>query len=268
MHEPHLKAMAALLRRCQPRHDLYTVFGDCMEAMAISIANSVDHEQREAREARYLAIVAQYDRNIVETFPQILAELVSALEAGTGDVLGPLFHDLELHNKERRQYFTPYAISRCMAEIAVSDVASARAIIDEHGFMTAMEPACGAGSMIVALADVLRGLRINYQRHLHVTAIDIDPRAVHMAYTQLSLLHIPAHLIVGNSLSGEHREHWYTPAHILGGWNGRLADRMRRLPVQALSPSPITVPALSASDRQGGAAAAHPNVEPRQLRLF
>ncbi|WP_454883021.1 SAM-dependent DNA methyltransferase [Sphingomonas oryzagri] len=183
-------------------------------------------------------------------------------------MLGPLFHELELHTKARGQYFTSYAISRCKAEIAVADAASARAIIDEHGFMTAMEPACGAGSMIVALADVLRGLGINYQRHLHVTAIDIDPRAVHMAYAQLSLLHIPAHLIVGNSLSGEYREHWYTPAHILGRWNGRLADTTRRPPVRAPSPPPITVPALPVSDRQGAAAATHPNVASRQLSLF
>lgn len=82
MHEPHLKAMAAMLRRCQPRHDLYTVFGDCMEAMAISIANSVDHKQHETREARYLAIVCRYNRDIVETFPHGPAELVRALEVG------------------------------------------------------------------------------------------------------------------------------------------------------------------------------------------
>lgn len=56
-----------------------------------------------------------------------------------------------------------------------------------------------------------------------MTAIDIDPRAVHMAYAQLSLLHVPARLIVGNALSGEIREQWFTPAHILGGW-ARLAS--------------------------------------------
>ena len=46
MHKPHVKAMAALLRRSQPRHDLYTVFGDCMEAMAIAMANSIDLRAR------------------------------------------------------------------------------------------------------------------------------------------------------------------------------------------------------------------------------
>ncbi|GBQ21633.1 hypothetical protein AA12717_0951 [Gluconacetobacter sacchari DSM 12717] len=52
---------------------------------------------------------------------------------------------------------------------------------------------------------------------MHVTAIDVDPRAAHMAFVQFSLLHIPATVIVGNSLTLETREYWFTPAHILGG---------------------------------------------------
>lgn len=53
--------------------------------------------------------------------------------------------------------------------------------------------------------------------YMHVTAIDVDPRAAHMAFVQFSLLHIPATVIVGNSLTLETREYWFTPAHILGG---------------------------------------------------
>ena len=230
MHEPNLKAMAALLRRSQPRHDLYTVFGHCMEAMALAMANSVDLRQRGPREARYLEIVGRYQPDVLDLFPRILAELVRALEAGPGDVLGALFHDLELHNKARGQFFTPYTLSRFMAGVTIGNPESVKAIICDHGFVTAMEPACGAGSMVIALAEAMRNLGINYQRHLHVTAIDIDPRAIHMAYVQFSLLHVPAHLMVGNSLSGETAEHWYTPAHILGGWNARLACRRRHEP--------------------------------------
>ncbi len=184
MHEPYLKAMAALLRRSQPRHDLYTVFGHCMEAMALAMANSVDLRQREPREARYLDIVGHYRPDVIGLFPRVLAELVQALEVGPGDVLGALFHELELHNKARGQFFTSYTLSRFMAQVTIGDSESVKAIIRDHGFVTAMEPACGAGSMVIALAEAMRDLGINYQRHLHVTAIDIDPRAIHMAYVQ------------------------------------------------------------------------------------
>lgn len=43
-----------------------------------------------------------------------------------------------------------------------------------------------------------------------------------MAYVQFSLLHLPAVVVVGNALTLEEREHWFTPAHVLGGWTGRL----------------------------------------------
>ena len=272
MHQPHIKAMAALLRRSQPRHDLYAVFGDCMEAMAIAMANSVDVHQREPREVRYLDIVRRYRPDVIDLFPQILGELVRALEAGPGDVLGALFHDLELHSKARGQYFTPYTLSRFMAQAVVGDPENVKEIIAQHGFVTAMEPACGAGSMVIALAEAMRDIGHNYQRHLHVTAIDIDPRAIHMAYIQFSLLHIPAHLMVGNALSGEKQDHWFTPAHILGGWTARLALCQRREPVAGAaqratiatgptSPSQVTVPPSH-----------EPGVSqrsmPRQLSLF
>ncbi|MDE8652164.1 N-6 DNA methylase [Novosphingobium sp. H3SJ31-1] len=262
--------MAALLRQCQPRHDLYTVFGHAIEAMAIAVANSVDLRQREIREQRYLAIVGRYDRAIVEMFPQIMAELVLALEAGPGDVLGALFHDLELHNKARGQFFTPYSISRMMADVTLGDPGSVKAIITEHGFVSAMEPACGAGSMVIALAEAMGKIGINYQRHLHVTAIDIDPRAVHMAYAQLSLLHVPAHLMVGNSLSNEIREHWYTPAHILGGWNARLAARklVRAEDISAMPPARERVTSAAAIPPPPNPLPASSPAMPRQLSLF
>lgn len=53
-------------------------------------------------------------------------------------------------------------------------------------------------------------------------AQDIDSRGVHMAYLQLSLLHIPAVVILGNTLLVEERERWHTPAHILGLWQQKL----------------------------------------------
>lgn len=46
-----------------------------------------------------------------------------------------------------------------------------------------------------------------------------------MSYLQLSLLHIPAVVIHGNSLSLQVWSRWHTPAHVLGGWRRRLERR-------------------------------------------
>lgn len=45
-----------------------------------------------------------------------------------------------------------------------------------------------------------------------------------MTYLQLSILHISAIIILGNTLLMEERDLWYTPAHILGGWNYKLGN--------------------------------------------
>ena len=261
-HAPHVKAALRLLQHCARRHDRYVLFSDCMELMALAIANSVDLTARDRRETRYLEIVRRYDRDTIAALPRVLAEVTMALEAEPGDILGQIFTELEIHNSNRGQFFTPYPVCRMMAAATLCDAADARAIIAEKGYTTAMEPACGAGAMVIALAQAMREADINYQRHLHVTAVDIDPRAVHMAYIQFSLLHIPALVIVGNSLSGEMQEHWFTPAHILGGWTARLAVHGP----QRLARS--DTPPDAGDDQLHDARPSPPAGSPRQLSLF
>lgn len=237
---PHIKAIVKLLEGCRYRHDVYTVFSDCMETMAIACSNAVDHSQFAKREARYLEIVRRYDSDVLAFFPKILAEVTMAMQAEPGDVLGAVFGQLELSNTSRGQFFTPFELCRLMARLQIGDGADARAIIDREGYVSASEPACGAGAMIIALAEAMHDAGINYQRHLHVVAVDVDPRAAHMAYVQFTLLHIPAVVIVGNTLAMEEREHWYTPAHVLGGWSGRLAARKAR-DSAAVSPHQVVI---------------------------
>jgi len=117
----------------------------------------------------------------------------------------------------------------------IGEKADLEARIAERGFVTAQEPTSGSGAMVVALAHEMRELGINYQRHLHVTAVDVDPKCVHMSYLQFSLLHIPAVVIHGNSLSLENFGRWYTPAHILGGWTWTLRRQVESGPPQEIS---------------------------------
>lgn len=248
MSTQHLKSIVKLFESCRYRHDLYTVFSDWCACAAISFSNAMDFQQREAREARYMEIIGRYERDVIDTFPKILGEVVMALEAAPQDILGATFHELELHNTARGQFFTPYELCRLMAKMTIGTAEDVQKTIGERGFITAQEPAIGAGATIIALAEAIKDLGINYQQHLHVAAIDIDPRAVHMAYVQFSLMHIPAHVIVGDTLRLEFREDWYTPAHIMGLWSGRLASdraaqRAAMPDVEALPVPPAPQPA-------------------------
>ncbi|WP_207900507.1 class I SAM-dependent methyltransferase [Shinella sp. JR1-6] len=225
MSTQHLKTISKLFESLRYRHDLYTVFSDWCACAAIAISNAIDVRQREAREARYLDIVRRYQKDELAIFPQILGEVTMALETAPQDILGATFHELELHNKARGQFFTPYELCLMMAKINIGGFDDLQKVINAHGYVTAHEPAVGAGATIIALAEAIKDLGINYQRKLHVVAVDVDPRAVHMAYIQFSLLHIPAQVIVGDTLRMEFREDWFTPAHILGFWSGRLAAK-------------------------------------------
>jgi hypothetical protein len=104
----HAQNIVKLLGSASYRYDRYQVFSDCMAAMAYTLSNSMDLPHRQEREAKYMEIVGRYkdDLSIIrETFPHVLAEVTMALEEEPQDVLGRTFHELELHNRDRGQFF-------------------------------------------------------------------------------------------------------------------------------------------------------------------
>lgn len=217
----HENMFYRLARQNSHRHRIFDVFGDFCEMLAIEFSQAVDHTQREQRGARYAALQQKYDRSERERFAQMTACLVNALEFGMSDCLGTLFMGMDLGNAGTGQFFTPYEVSRLTAQMTLL---GADELIARKGFITLSEPACGAGGMVVAAADTLRSMGVNYQECMHVTAVDIDRTACHMAYIQMSLLHIPGIVIHGNALAPQRPwEQWFTPAHVLGRWDGRLA---------------------------------------------
>ena len=200
------------------KHDIYNVFRDFCELCAISISNAVLPDAK--REGHYLDIVKRYDAESTALFPKLLAELTLAMEVSLDDHLGKAFNELEQSNKDRGQFFTPYSISRLMADLTVDTSLQKR--IKQQGFVTVGEPACGSGGMIIALCHAMMDKGINYQQAMHVTAWDVDPRAAHMTYVQLALVHCPAIIVQGNTLTQEVKDVWRTPAHVMGFWDHKL----------------------------------------------
>lgn len=257
----HQKELVKLISGLAYRHSQWQVFSDFAEMAAISISNAVDLAQSQTREERYMQIIQRYRADELAKFPQMLAALTMAMEEEPADVLGRTFHDLELHNKWAGQFFTPYHVCRMMAKMTIGDKADVEARIAARGFVTASEPAAGSGAMVIALAHEMRDAGINYQRHLHVTAVDVDAKCVHMAYLQFALLHIPAIIVHGNSLSLEEFGRWYTPAHIMDGWNWKL--KREALPGDAHEIERPPEPAASSPRRDDD-----PPAGPAQLTLF
>lgn len=249
------KELVALIKGMAPRWGFRDVFTDFIELSSLSISNVVDKAQFDAREARYLQIAKKYPREDMERFPRMLACLTLAMEqccaAGElEDVLGSLYMTLDLGNDRAGQVFTPYQISQLMAGVLVGGADAAQAEVRTKGFVDLMEPTCGAGGMVIAMADALRTAGLNYQQSMHATCVDIDLRCVHMTYLQLSLLHIPAIVLHGNSLSNEVWSRWYTPSHLLGGWRQRITERREREPARVAQPRPLRADDAPAEQRQ------------------
>ncbi|NMU88326.1 N-6 DNA methylase [Achromobacter ruhlandii] len=227
--DAHQKEIVGLLRQVAHTRGIDRVWSDWVEICAIALARA-DLAQQEVREQRYLQVIAQYERAELDKLVQAFAHLVMSYElrveaADFGDVLGSTFMMLDMGNAGAGQFFTPYEVSRLMGGMMMGDGQALADKADAHGFIRVLEPACGAGGMLIAAAHALHDAGLNYQLCMHATAIDIDQRCVHMTFIQLALLHVPAVVIHGNGLTGECREQWFTPAHILGGWNARLRRR-------------------------------------------
>lgn len=236
-----MTSLSKLIAAASHRHANYSIFSDFVEMAAISLSNAVDcGAQRDKREERYMQIVKQYTPAELAKFPEMLACLVNDLASGISDVLGKTYHELELHNKWTGQYFTPFELCRIMAKMTVVTK------LPDCGFLTVMEPAAGSGAMILAFIEEMKAAGFNYQTQLHVTCVDVDAKCVHMSYIQLALLHVPAVIVHGNSLSVEEWGHWHTPAHILGLWDYKLRRSRSVKNKEPQSPEnlPDTVPLI------------------------
>lgn len=52
---------------------------------------------------------------------------------------------------------------------------------DPHDVLSVLEPSCGAGGMLVAAAERLQQLNINYSYNSLMYAVDVDERCVAMS---------------------------------------------------------------------------------------
>ena len=178
--------------------------------------------EREEREKQYLSVIGRYTAEEQKIFPEMMSIVTLALEDNPEqDFLGSLYHYLELHQEQKGQFFTPYNISRFMAEV-LFEKNDARRKLEQNNYISVSDPACGAGAMLIAFANAAKRSGINYQKQVLFVAQDIDHAAAIMCYIQLSLLGCPAVVIIGDTLTKPmfHPDNdvWYTLFYHLNRW--------------------------------------------------
>ncbi|AUX71603.1 hypothetical protein [Erwinia pyrifoliae] len=219
----HENAFISLFDQTARYHHRYQVFEDFISCSVIALQNGLQFCDR--REQKYMRIVSKYQKPDVTNMAQLLAHVVSGLEESPGDFLGRVFMLLELGDKYRGQFFTPWSVGVMMAQLQLGNVEEQ---FRDKPFITLSEPTCGAGCMALAFASVLREVGFPPHRRMWVSATDIDPLAAGMAYIQLSLCGVAGEVVIGNALSDERRRVLYTPMHYWGGWPYRLRSRINR----------------------------------------
>lgn len=196
--------------------DFIFIFGFELYACVMKIINT---EVDEKLLQDYQRIAISYNQEEKTLLSKLFSSVVIAFEQQPyQDFLGDVFMSLDLGDEFKGQFFTPFPIAEFMAQLHIDKKAHTKE------FITLSEPTCGSGAMIIAMAKTLQQYDINYQRQLYVEARDIDFITAMMCYIQLTLLHIPATVIVGDTLSNEQRYCFHTLAYVTGNWAIRLMN--------------------------------------------
>ncbi len=219
----------------------WEVWADLMSMIACSISNAVDRtpEHFERREKEYMSCLERMGSN--ELPSQLFGIIVTALEnEPEQDFLGKMYMNLELGNHWKGQFFTPYNVCKMMSEITCGD---ADRRIEEQGYISISDPACGAGATLIAAVNSLKDGKHNFQNHVLFVGQDIDRIVGMMCYIQLSLLGCAGYICIGNSLTNpltggilfpqerEGQELWLMPMFQSEVWAmRRMFHAMDRLP--------------------------------------
>ena len=183
-------------------------FTTFIELMATALAKDADSVNGNERRNRYQEINDGLSADIRKEYLE-LCELVKQTFAENADeprdILGEVFHELNLQNEWNGQFFTPNDVARLMAMLV-----NPTSFDEENGIASIEEPTCGSGTMVIAAAWVMKVNCKDYSKKLLAIAQDIDIRCVWMAYIQLSLYNIPAVIRHGDSLADKVWATWYT----------------------------------------------------------
>jgi hypothetical protein len=267
------KQFISAFNRLARHRDRYDVLSDFLEMAFCTIRKATlpPGPAADAIEARYMAVVGRNKPEDVRAIPELFGLAAMAIHDGGCDFLGQVTVELELRNKQMGQFFTPYDVSRMIAEMTFESVGG---VIERQGFVTVQEPACGAGGMIIAAADALASNGFDTGRHLYVDGTDLSAMCFKMSYIQASLRGIPATIRRGNTLSLEVFDHAVTPAFFsfyaihkdrFDAWRQGTHAETNAPDTNAPEPAPGSGPVRTVAP---AVQVRRPTTKPQQLNLF
>ena len=189
---------------------------------------------------RNSGIRKRYAENEFKRFGALFRILVESLERNPfQDFLGGMYMELNMGSKSHGQCFTPMGVCQAMASMAMPEE-MVRKQLDERGWISINDCACGAGATLIAAAERLYQMGINYQQSALFVAGDIDNTVAMMCFIQLAMIGCAGRIRIGDALMNPETgpiltgnggpNTWYLPMFYSPIWSGRLfAWRMDRI---------------------------------------
>lgn len=215
----HIKAAAYTQTTAQ-------VFYDFVEMFAMEIAIGVGIEA-EKRIETFKRTASKYKEEELKHYQCFKTEIMNEFIKNNGekiifqDVLGVLFHELELQNHYKGQFFTPYDVSLTMSKLSLG-INGYLNNLENEDFIELGEPAAGAGGMVIASCQIASELNINYSAKMIWRLQDLDLMCVYMSYIQLNLIGAAAVVRHMDTLAMERFDTFYTLAYVANNCHERL----------------------------------------------
>lgn len=192
------------------------------EHKAMLRAATMPRDQRWAElEEQYMSYVPKYGSEGMKDMAQLYSIVTDAIEGHRTDFLGPLYMRLELAGKSDRQargeFFTPESVAKMMAQMIVPQTIDE--LIEAQGYLRVQEPTCGAGGMLIWVAEAMETQGYDPRVYMYAEGIDINRGAFNMCYLQLALLDIPARVWCGDSLLMKYCDCRETPQLMLSRYH-------------------------------------------------
>ena len=188
-----VKELCGISKHYSPRE----IWSDWVVMLAIAISQRVDYLQ--SREDLYKNISAKYSGEELESFCKLNALYFEMVEGKQfQDLLGHLYMQLDMGNNKTGQFFTPYHISQMVAGLYQED--DIKKDLREKGWASVMDPACGGGSLLIAMAERLHNDGVQYQKKVIFIGQELSFVTACSAYIQMSMNGMPGAIVVGDTL--------------------------------------------------------------------
>lgn len=193
-----LKALTADHRERPSR-----VFEQWAEAAYCSLASPLSGHRRSMLETRYAQIAESVGPETMQRYAEMLGMLTLELQrTDYREQLGPIMmsDEVNAHNTYIGQFFTPFEVSLMMARMTLGDCSM---MIERHKFIRIGEPACGAGGMVLAAAQVIRELGHDVAQVAWFDCTDLSQLAYHLCFIQMCMANVSGVVRHANTLTGE-----------------------------------------------------------------